>query len=243
MARGGAKKAKLTVVGGTGNLTHDNTKNALSDDQILALTLQHKRHYENALKAKKAADASFKDVCKKAKAELGDTAILDIKDMIEAESDGYEAKLQAELERKARLARWLNLDVGSQGNLFDNAGTAPSQRERGYAEGKRQALEGKECKTDFSPGTEGYDGYMEGWHAGAAIKTNMDREQEEGAAVLLRPEGNEPAGADAFDEAANSAAVEVPTEPVAETGNADATGSDPWPDDVAVSAREPAEVL
>lgn len=235
MAKAG-RKPKLTVVGGKGDLEHDNSKNALSDDEILALTLQHKRKYESALATKKKADADFKNVCKVAKAELGDTAILDIKDMIEAESDGYEAKLQAELERKARLARWLNLDVGSQGNLFDNAGTAPSQRERGYAEGKRQALEGKECKTDFSPGTEGYDGYMEGWHAGAAIKTNMDREQEEGAALLLRPQANEPDGPDAFDAAADDVA-EPPTSTEGEVA------PEPWPDDAKLGQREPAEVL
>jgi hypothetical protein len=256
MAKPG-RKPKLTVVGGggTGNLTHDNTKNALNEDEVHALTLRHKGKYVAALAAKKKASAEFLNCTKLIKAELGDDGLADIKDMIAAETDeNYEAKLQAELDRKMRLARWQGLSVGTQANMFGD--TAPSQRERGHTEGKRDGMSGKECKTDFAPGTEGYDGYMEGWHAGAAIKSNMDREQEEGAAILLRPEGNEPEGPDAFDAAADDLA-DIPLAPEAEPWDdvpvaepveddvveAPAVEAEPWPDDARLGEREPAEVL
>lgn len=243
MARA-SKKANLKVVGGTGDLSHDNTKNTLSDDDILALTLQHKRKYESALAAKKKASADFLNCTKLIKSELGDAGISDIKDMIAADSDDYEVKLRADLERKARLARWLGLEIGTQANLF--APTQVSQHERGYSEGKRAGLSGDPCKTDFAPGTDGYDGYMKGWHEGQAVNAAQIKKKEADEAPLLRPEGNDSAGADAFDAAADDVSVgDVPDELSDDDADAgDAPEDNPWPDDLAVAAaREPAEVL
>lgn len=219
MAKAGRKK--LNKVGGTGSLSHDTSKNELTDDQRHSLTLQHKKLYVAAIAAKKKADADVLNVTKVIKAELGGDGLADIKDMIAADGDGFEDRMKAELERKARLARWLSLDIGVQGGLFDTGATR-SLRERGYDEGKRAGLAHEICKPSYGVGTDGYDGYMEGWHAGEAIRANMANEQEEGAR-LLRPEGNEPAGEDAFDKASEGA------------GGA---GAEPGPDEVQVASKK-----
>lgn len=217
MARGKKKAAE------SGNLTHDNTRNELTDDQRQALTLQHKRKYEALLAAKKKADADLKNGCKLIKAELGDDGLADIKDMIAAASDeNYEAKVQAELERKARLVRWLGLDIGTQGNLFGGPTAPASQHESAYAEGKLAGMAGEACKPPYGAGTDGYDGYMKGWHEGDAIRASLAREQEEGAAILERSPQNEPDGADAFDAAAEGEQT-------------------PWPDEVQAAENKVSE--
>lgn len=227
MARKPSGKKNLSAVGG--DLTHDNTKNTLSDDELHALTLQHKRKYEAALAAKKKAAAEFLNCTKLIKAELGDTGLADIKDMIAADGEGFEEKLQAELERKARLARWLGLELGVQADLFQESAPT-SQHERGYADGKRAGLAGEVCKPPYGAGTDGYDGYMKGWHEGTAVRSTMAREQEDGAAILMRPVSNEPDGADAFDSAADGAGTNA--------DEATDVGVDPWPDDTAAAANK-----
>lgn len=238
----GKKKANLRVVGGHGQIGHNSGDagsdgGALSDDQLLALTLNWKPKYVEALKAKKEAAAAFLAVTKKIKAELGDNGIDDIKDMIASEEDGFEEKLKAEVERKARVARWLNLEVGFQADLF--GADRQSQQEVGYAEGKRAGMAGEVCKPSFSSGTDGYDGYIKGWHDGQAVLASLTVSEQEEGERLLRPVENEPAAPDAFDTFESDDAESFLEEG---EGDAGAAPADPWPDDVA-TAREPAEAL
>lgn len=66
----------------------------LTEEQRQALFFnQHLPKYKAALAQKKAADAHLKNVCKIAKAELGDTVIGDIKLAIEAETPEGEAAM------------------------------------------------------------------------------------------------------------------------------------------------------
>ncbi|WP_029002765.1 hypothetical protein [Azorhizobium doebereinerae] len=110
----------------------------LSDEQRQALTLQHKGQYVKALAAKKAADAALKNVCKKAKSELGEYAVDDIKLAIELDTDEGIARLKADMERQARMARWFGLPLGSQAGLFSEDRTPVE--DKAFAEGKRAGM-------------------------------------------------------------------------------------------------------
>lgn len=258
------KGADLKVVGGHGEIGH-NSKNggpeALSDDALKALTLQHKGKYVSALATKKKADADFKNVCKLAKSELGATAIDDIKDIIASEEDGFEEKLKAELQRKARVSRWLGLSLGVQADLFDSANK--SMVEKAFEEGKTDGMQNKECKPSYTD-REVADSYVEGWHKGNAVYNSHVKEQKEGER-LLRPAANVTPGPDEFDGAGDTddetflndevQAEEPETAPEGETGEdpspeddgesdvVPADDGDPWPDDAAVQSREDPEVL
>lgn len=223
---GRKKKDDLQPVGG--NLSHDNTTNELSDDQRHALTASWKGKYAAALAAKKTADANLKNVAKQAKSELGDNALADIKDLIAADEDeNYEAKFVAELERRARIARWAGLEVGTQASLFDIGNTAPGLAEKAFNDGKRAGIDGQVLKPPHDAGSEAYNEYVRGWHEGTAIRTTTLREQEEGGNILLRPSENESSEPDELDHAAD-----------------DGSGSEEvWQDDEAIADREKPEEI
>jgi hypothetical protein len=77
----------------------------LTDDELCALTYQWKRDYEIALADKKAADAELKNVCKRAKAELGPRALDLIKGLILLETPEGEASMRAAIEQQIRIAK------------------------------------------------------------------------------------------------------------------------------------------
>lgn len=140
----------------------------LDDDQLYALTCQHKKKYEEALAAKKKAAADFLNVTKLARAECGPGVIDDIKDMIALESEGGEEKLKATVERQLRAMRWVGLAVGTQAGLFDEPDRTPAV-DKAFAEGKRVGLAGAPCKPDHAPETPQYQSYMKGFHEGQAV--------------------------------------------------------------------------
>lgn len=237
-----ARAAKKAAAKTTGNLTHDNTKNALTDDEIKALTLQHVKKYKAALAAKKAAAAAFLNATKLAKAELGDHAIKDIKDLIAIEeNENAEADAKAELERKMRIYRWAGLPMGYQGDMF-----APDIRplaERSYEEGKTAGLAGEACRPPHDAGSEAHQEYVRGWHEGQAALASMIKKKEAVEAPLVAAAADEAdGGADEFDEAADDTA-----EPEGEAERAAVDDGAPWPDDADVAAvaaeREPAEAI
>lgn len=137
----------------------------LDDDQRQVLFFQHKRTYESALAAKKTATANFLNATKLARADLGKGAIKDIKTAIQLEEDGGEEVLRAEIENQLRVARWMGAPLGSQADLFGDADRTPLA-DRAFAEGKRDGLAGKACKTDHAPSTEAYRFYMSGYQEG-----------------------------------------------------------------------------
>lgn len=228
------------MAGKKGDLQHDNTRNEpLTDDELHALTLQHKKKYESALAKKKAADADLKSVCKVLKADLGDFGLKDIKDMIAAEEDGFDEKFQAELERKARLARWLGIDLGTQADLFDFGAVKPGLAERAYEDGKRAGMAGEVCAPPFDGGGEAHQKFVEGWHAGQAVLAGQIKKTDAKEVPLIVNEDREVSGVDEFDEAATVDDDEESDE----IENADTDDEAEWPDDVQVAAREPAETL
>lgn len=217
-----------------GNLTHDNTKNALTDDEVKALTFQHKKRYQAALAAKKAAAAEFLNVTKLAKAELGDHAVKDIKDLVAIEeNENAETDAKVEIERKMRIYRWAGLPIGHQTDMF-----TPDLRpiaEKAYEEGKNAGLNGEVCQPPHGGGTEAYHEYVRGWHDGQAALASLIKKKDAAEAPLIVTPTDDDGSGDDFDDAADG--VEA----------AEASDGGDWPDDRDVEAnaeeREPAEVL
>lgn len=137
----------------------------LTEDQRIALTFQHKKAYESALATKKAADAALKNSCKLAKAELGPDAVSDIKHMIELETEEGESKFKAKVEREVRIARWMGLPVGANGNLFEAVDRTPAV-DRAAAAGKRAGLAGDRCENPHDSSTPQYAAFMTGYGEG-----------------------------------------------------------------------------
>jgi hypothetical protein len=166
----------------------------LSDAERQALTFQHKGHYEKALAEKKAADAKFKNVCKTAKAECGETAIEDIKLAIALDTPQGEAEFKAEIERRHRVARWMGLAVGSEPSFFDENDATPGE-DRAYAEGSRAGMRGDTANPPHDPSVPQYKTWMQGWHDGqAALASGIQKltvEPEKGPGELP-PAGDTP---------------------------------------------------
>jgi hypothetical protein len=140
----------------------------LTDDEKRALLLQHKRHYQEALADKKAADATLKNVCKKAKAECGKDAVADIKDAILMEEPNGRAAIEAEIERKHRIARWMGLPVGAAPSMFEDTDRRPAV-DIAYDNGKGAGMAGAVAQPPYDPSVPQYQRWMEGWHDGQEI--------------------------------------------------------------------------
>jgi len=117
------------------------TAEQMDDDQLYSLTEQHRKTYEVRLAAKKAADKALTDYGKIIKADLGPKGLQDIKDLIALSTPEGEAAMKADMQRQARVMRWMNIPIGTQGALFEDDRTPLV--ERAYAEGKRQGLAGE----------------------------------------------------------------------------------------------------
>lgn len=141
--------------------------NQLTDDQRAALTFDWRKKYETALNAKKKAEADFKNTCKSARADLGDTAVDDIKSMIAMESEEGEAKIRSELERQMKVARWMGMPFGSQSDMFGEDRTPAV--DRAYALGKKAGLAGESMQPPHAPGVPQHQTWLEGWHDGQAV--------------------------------------------------------------------------
>ncbi len=198
-----ARKPKLTVVGGPGPASAGPGHNAFTDDQARGLHFSsHVPAYEKALKAKKDADAAFKNVCKTIKSEGG--SIDDVKLTIKLRSPEGEKEFKEQIERQRRVAEWNNLPIGGQGWLLDED-RRPIE-DRAFEDGKKAGLEGKDASPPHAPGTEAYEAWMKGWHEGQAILAQGFKKGPEPTAEILRDESAaEQSGVDDFDKAASEA--------------------------------------
>jgi ribosome modulation factor len=169
------KKQKADQTNEDGGIGHNSGE--LTDDQRQALFFQHKRHYENALADKKTTDADFKNVCKRAKAELGPSAVAEIKDAILLDTEEGEAQIKADIERKLRVARWMAVPLGQQADLFGQPDRSDA-KERAFAEGKRAGYEGKVCKAPFDPSVPQHDAWIEGWQVGQKELFNIQKKRD-----------------------------------------------------------------
>jgi hypothetical protein len=157
--------------------------NQLSDADKQALFFSWKKQYVAALAKKKAADAELKNVAKKAKAELGDDAVDSIKDAIALESEDGEAIIKAAIERQLRVARWMAVPFGSQGDMFGEPDRTPGV-DRAFAEGRRDGLDGKTLNNPYASDLPQSERYATGWHDGQKAIFNIKAPVEDGD---LRP--------------------------------------------------------
>lgn len=162
------KKPTLATQNGEATKPAPLGHNQLSDDETAKLFFQHKRAYSAALDTKKVAAAKFLETCKLAKAELGAGVVADIKTALELESEEGEAKIKAAIEAQLRVARWMNVPIGAQAEMFGEPDRTPAV-DRAWAEGKRDGLQGLTLKPPYDPSTPQYGRYQEGWHAGQAV--------------------------------------------------------------------------
>ena len=115
------------------------TAEDLNDEELATLTYHHKAAYERDLKAKKAADAQFKNSCKKAVADLGAEVIDDIKMLIEHEADEAvaEKKYSDRIKRILRVAKMAGATLDVQLDMFAGA------KSKHYEDGKRSGMQGQ----------------------------------------------------------------------------------------------------
>jgi len=165
MAKRSAKSKSRTKKGSASSSTPEEpaqTAAALNDDELQALAEQHKEFYESALATKKKADADFKNVCKRAKAELGKDAIDTIKTLIECDTPEGEARVIGRLRTTVMAARWAGVKIGTQFAMF----AADEVGSRLFEEGKRSAMRGEPCKAPADASAEGQQDFIKGWHVG-----------------------------------------------------------------------------
>lgn len=136
----------------------------LSDAERQTLAFHHKDRYTRALEKKKTADAEFKNVCKVAKAEVGDGAVEIIKDLIALDEPEGEEGLRDRLKRQADALRWAGVPLGTQVELALQ-GSWGENKDRAYEAGARASAENKPAKPGFDPDTPLYRSYMEGYAA------------------------------------------------------------------------------
>jgi hypothetical protein len=143
--------------------------NKLTDDELRTLAFQHRDKYAKALAKKKIADADLKDVCKKAKAEMGAGAVEVIKDLIALEDPEGEATMRAELARRADAMRWAGLPLGTQLAMQLAEPDRTPSVDRAFDEGKKMSAEGLPAKPPFDPSTPQYRAFMEGYAEHQAV--------------------------------------------------------------------------
>lgn len=141
------------------------TTDSMSDDQLYSLTEQHRQKYEMLLDAKHKANKALIDYGKIIKSDLGATGLHDIKDLIALDTPEGEAAMKADMERQARVMRWMNIPIGTQGALFGGEDRTPLT-ERAFNEGKRQGLAGESCSNPHHLTTEAHKFHNDGWAEG-----------------------------------------------------------------------------
>ncbi len=171
-----SKKAEQAPGSGTPGPGHNGPPPPLTDEQRQALFFQHKRKYSAALAIKKEADAAFKNACKKAKAELGPSAVDSIKDALLLETPEGAALIEANIRRQAEIAKWMAVPFGKQADMFD--GDMMPAVDRAKAEGRRDGLAGKTLAPPYDPSVPQYDAYAEAWHAAQGELFNIQRTRD-----------------------------------------------------------------
>jgi hypothetical protein len=141
-----------------------NGTNELRDDELRALAINHKGLFERALAAKKAKDADFLNCTKRIKAELGKSGVAIIKAMVELDSDEGEAAVMERIRAQAKAARWSGLAIGTQIELQLSEPDRTPAVDRARDEGIKASMGQKPCKPPYSPDTEQYRMWMEGFH-------------------------------------------------------------------------------
>lgn len=145
------------------------TIESLSDDQLYSLTEDHKNRYLTLYAAKTAADTALKNFGRVVKADLGAQGLADIKGLIELATPEGEARMKADVERQVRLLRWMQVPIGTMGDMFADTDRTPLV-ERAFNEGKRQGLAGESCVNPHHHTVAAHKSHNDGWAEGQKTK-------------------------------------------------------------------------
>ncbi len=141
--------------------------NEMSDEQRAKLTFQHKEKYSRILQTKKDADTALRNFGKEIKSDLGAKGLADIKDMIELESPEGEQKLKDDMNRRARVMRWMAMPVGSTVDMF--ADDRRPITEKAKAEGKKAGLAGDRHDNPYHQTNDGHAAWNAGFIEGQDV--------------------------------------------------------------------------
>lgn len=161
------------------------TIEGISDDQLYSLTEQHRQKYELVLEAKNKANKALIDLGKVIKADLGAKGLQDIKDLIALDTPEGEAAMKAEVERRVRLLRWMQVPIGSMGDMFAETDRTPI-KDRAFSEGKRQGLAGESINNPHHHTTEAHRALQSGYDAGQAINAGGIKKLDPGETVDIK---------------------------------------------------------
>lgn len=193
MARpqGSKNKPKAPTADGEVETSHNgHAKAPLTDEQLQGLFEHHKAAYEQSLKAKKAADAAFKNTAKLAK--FDGVSIADIKLAIDLEEEGGEERLREKIAAQHRIARWLGLPVGTQPSFFDDEDRMPSI-DKAAIEGKRAGLKGESCNPPAHYGSAQQQAWIDEWHIGQKVLADRIGQKHDGERAADAAEFDAPA--------------------------------------------------
>jgi ribosome modulation factor len=128
----------------------------------------------------------------------------DLRWALKAEKQNQERAL-AKARREMEMARWLNLPIGTQLDIFAVDRTPVA--DRAFEDGKTAGLQGKTCISPYDPSTEQSQKWIEGWHAGQAV--HRETFLQRNGAQLIPPEPA-PMPEDSFDDAVAESAASDP---------------------------------
>lgn len=197
------------AAGGKGH----NSGDTLTDEQKQALFFHHRSKIVNLKRSAGTATSDLRNAYKIAKAEGFEKTDFDIADKLEKSEEAEIARR----DREIQVASWLGLEIGEQSDMFQDR---RSLFEKAYSEGKRAGAEGAPPKPPdhYSPGSDGFRGWTEGWHVGNTAIFNIKAPK---ADPIIQADQNKPSGPDEFDRTDGNS-----------TQQAGADDSDPdWPDE------------
>lgn len=91
--------------------------------------------------------------------------VAQVEDAIEMQTPEGEEKIKALIEESLQAARWVGVAWGTQLDMFNGEPDRTPIADRAYSEGERASMGNKPAKPDYSPDTEAYRRYMDGFHA------------------------------------------------------------------------------
>ena len=139
--------------------------NKMSDDERYSLTEKHRKKYEDLLFVKNTALENLAEHRKIIREDLGAKGLADIKDLIALSTPEGEEAMKLEMERKARVLRWMQVPIGTNGELFGEPDSRPIT-ERAYNEGRRAGLAGEPHKNPHHQTNAAHDSYNDGFVQG-----------------------------------------------------------------------------
>lgn len=177
--KGSKNKAKQAAAAApdSNGIGHNGGPPELTEDQLQALFHQHLKKVRRFKEQIAGLSGELRAAYKLAKAEVGHDARAMIEDALALESEEGQAKMEAEIARKARVAVWMGLPLNSQPDLF--TGEVVPATDRARAAGRVARLRGEPLKPPHDPSVAQYRAWSEGWHAGSDALAEAEKRDNE----------------------------------------------------------------